>query len=159
MAIVLESMQSKRALMPKYWIAVASKEHVMQGVKQNICQVCHGKVGPLRRMMSGDWIIYYSPVEIFGSKIPCRQFTAIGKIVGNAPYQFQMSEDFIPWRRDVQFYHSKSVAIEPLLDKLSFIVDKKRWGFPFRRGCFEVNEQDFVFIASVMGIDIHEKKV
>lgn len=145
--------------MPRYWIAVASKEHVMRGVEQGICQVCHGKVAPLRRMKSGDWIIYYSPVEFFGSKIPCRQFTAIGQVTGDMPYQFQMSDDFIPWRRDVNFYQSKPVAIEPLLDTLSFIIDKKRWGFPFRRGCFEVNEQDFDRIACAMGVKIDEKKV
>ncbi|GMU19530.1 MAG: hypothetical protein AMXMBFR12_07220 [Candidatus Babeliales bacterium] len=145
--------------MARYWIAVASKEHVIQGVEQGICQVCHGKVGPLRAMSPGDWIIYYSPVELFGSKIPCRQFTAIGQIAGDAPYQFRMSDDFIPWRRDVIFYQSKSVAIEPLLDTLSFIQDRRHWGFIFRRGCFKINAQDFARIAKEMGVMLNEKKI
>lgn len=144
--------------MARYWIAVASKEHVMRGVEQGICQVCHGKDGPLRRMSPGDWIIYYSSVEQFGSNITCRQFTAIGQIKDGTPYQFRMSDDFIPWRRNVIFYRCKSVAIESLLDKLSFIIDRHHWGFIFRRGCFEITQDDFECIADRMGVIINEKE-
>lgn len=143
--------------MKKFWIAVASKEHVMKGVKEGICQVCHGKPGSLSRMKADDWIVYYSPVELFSQKKPCQAFTAIGIIKKGEPYQFRMNKDFIPWRRDVLFFNAKSVAIAPLIDKLSFIVDKRRWGFPFRRGCFEVSEEDFKSIAEQMGIDIDEQ--
>ena len=138
--------------MKRFWIAVASREHVMRGVTGGFCQVCHGKPGPLKRMTEGDWIIYYSPTELFGEKSPCRRFTAIGKIDAGEPYTFAMSNDFIPWRRNVIFSSSHEVAIEPLLDKLSFIHDKQRWGFPFRRGCFEIPKTDFSLIAKTMGV-------
>ena len=140
--------------MPKYWIGVASREHVKIGVENGIAQVCHGKGGPLKRMTPGDWIIYYSPVEIFNEKTPCRKFTAIGKIDKNDPYEFCMSKDFIPWRRDVTFIRAQDVAIEPLIGNLSFIKNKTRWGFPFRRGCFEISETDFFVIANAMGAKI-----
>lgn len=136
--------------MAKHWIAVASKEHVMRGVADGICQVCHGKPGPLKLMQEGDWIIYYSPTERFGESIPCRKFTAIGQICPGEPYPFQMSENFIPWRRQVMFYPAAEILIEPLIDKLSFIQDKRRWGFPFRRGCFPIPINDFYLIASQM---------
>ncbi len=143
--------------MARYWIAVASREHVMHGVTGGFAQVCHGKRGPLKLMTAGDWIVYYSPVEQFGEKAPCRRFTAIGKIdTGNA-YEFQMSKDFVPWRIDVTFVspeNAKEVAIEPLIDKLSFIQNKQRWGFPFRRGCFPVPLSDFQIIANSMGVTI-----
>ncbi len=142
--------------MARYWIAVASREHVLRGVVGGFAQVCHGKQDPLKRMNAGDWIVYYSPVEEFGGKEACRQFTAIGRIKPKQPYQFQMSVDFIPWRRDVDFVDAKEVAIEPLVAKLSFIKNKQHWGFPFRRGCFEISEDDFNFIASSMKVDIHE---
>jgi hypothetical protein len=45
-----------------------------------------------------------------------------------------MSATFHPWRRRVAFVRSQPAAIQPLLDSLAFIPDKKRWGFPFRRG-------------------------
>ena len=142
--------------MARYWIGVASREHVQRGVTGGFCQVCHGKPGPLKRMTPGDWIIYYSPVEIFGGTSACRKFTAIGKIVSATPYQCQMASDFIPWRHDVDFVSAQEVAIEPLIAKLSFIPNKQRWGFPFRRGCFEITAADFTLIAKSMGAKLSE---
>ena len=49
--------------MTRYWIGVASREHVLRGIAEGIAQVCHGKQGPLARMQPDDWIIYYSPTE------------------------------------------------------------------------------------------------
>jgi hypothetical protein len=142
--------------MTRYWVGVASKEHVKKGVAGGFAQVCHGKGAPLKKMVSGDWIIYYSPVEIFREKTPCRKFTAIGKIQDNDPYEFRMSDDFNPWRRDVHFFSAKDVCIEPLISALSFIKNKQHWGFPFRRGCFEISESDFKLIAHAMGINSYE---
>lgn len=138
--------------MTRYWIGVACKEHVKKGAIGGFAQVCHGKPGPLKRMAEGDWIVYYSPTLKFGEKESCQSFTAIGKIKSGDPYTFRMSIDFVPWRRDVSFLKSREAPIEPLLDQLSFIKNKKRWGFPFRRGCFEISRADFQFIATAMGI-------
>jgi len=138
--------------MTRYWIGVASHEHVQRGVQGGFAQVCHGKIGTLKYMSEGDWIIYYSPTFSFGGKDTCRRFTAIGTIDSGDPYTFEMSEDFIPWRRNVTFQKSKEVLIEPLLEDLSFIKDKKKWGFPFRRGSFEIPNKDFELIAKRMGV-------
>ena len=63
-----------------------------------------------------------------------------------------MSKDFIPWRRNVNFLKAKEVPIEPLLEGLTFIKDKKKWGFPFRRGSFGIPHSDFEWIAKNMGV-------
>jgi hypothetical protein len=68
--------------MTRYWIGVASHEHVQGGVKGGFAQVCHGKIGTLK----------------------------------------YMSED------------------------------KKRWGFPFKTGSFEIPRKDFELIAKNMGV-------
>lgn len=138
--------------MTRYWIGVASKEHVQNGVIGGFCQVCHGKSRPLNCMGEGDWIIYYSPVLKFGGKEACQSFTAIGQINHGKPYTYPMSPDFVPWRRDVSFLKSLDAPIRPLLDDLSFIQDKQKWGFPFRRGCFEISRDDFEVIAYTMGV-------
>ena len=138
--------------MPRYWIGVASKEHVQKGVMGSFAQVCHGKTGPLNQMKERDWIVYYSPTLRFGHKEPCQSFTAIGKIQDRDPYLFAMSEDFVTWRRDVSFMQAKEVPIKTLLNELSFIKDKQKWGFPFKRGCFEISYKDFQIIAEAMGI-------
>lgn len=140
--------------MSKFWVAVASREHVLRGIAGGFCQVCHGKAGPLKAMSHRDWIVYYSPTEKFGQPTPCRKFTAIGTICEEKPYSFQMSEDFIPWRRNVLFHPSKEAEIVPLIGQLSFISDKQRWGFPFRRGCFSIPKDDFLLIARQMEVMI-----
>lgn len=137
-----------------HWLAVASREHVRRGITGGFAQVCHGKPGPLKQMSPGDWLVYYSPTEFFCEKIPCRKFTAIGRVKPREPYQFQMSSEFIPWRRDIEFMESNETSILPLIDSLSFIQNKQRWGFPFRRGCFGISSNDFQIIASSMGIMI-----
>lgn len=142
--------------MTQYWIGVASREHVLRGIAGGFAQVCHGKAGPLKTMKENDWIIYYSPSEQFGKPVPCQRFTAIGRVQKREPYQFRMSEDFIPWRRDVVFMPAKEATIIPLIDTLSFINDKRYWGFPFRRGCFSIPYNDFLLIAKSMQVTIYE---
>lgn len=135
----------------RYWIAVASKEHVMRGVQEGFAQVCHGKASLLKQMKADDWIIYYSPTLYFGEKQPCQSFTAIGRIKEGEPYPYLMSDDFIPCRRDVDFLTAFETPIRPLIANLSFIKDKTKWGFPFRRGCFSIELSDFQLIAKQMG--------
>lgn len=137
--------------MTRYWIGVASHEHVQRGVKGGFAQVCHGKIATLKYMSEGDRLIYYSPTYSFDGKDTCRCFTAIGTVDKGEPYTFEMSQGFIPWRRNITFLKSKEVPIEPLLEELTFIKDKKKWGFPFRRGSFEIAYKDFELIAKSMG--------
>ena len=139
--------------MTKYWIGVASHEHVQRAIMEGIAQVCHGRLGTLKQMYEGDGLIYYSPTYAFGGKERCRRFTAIGTIGPGDPYLFKISDDFIPWRRNVTYsYCGRPTPIEHLLGELSFITDQKKWGFPFRRGSFEISYQDFKVISVNMGI-------
>lgn len=64
----------------KYWLAVASGEHVVLGYSGNFMQICHGKRNPLVRMSPGDGIVYYSPSVEFRKKDRFMAFNAIGYI-------------------------------------------------------------------------------
>lgn len=46
------------------------------------------------------------------------------------------------------------VDIAPLIPALTFLPDKRRWGFPFRRGHFEIPAADMTRIAAAMGCDL-----
>lgn len=146
----------------RYWIGVASKEHVNQGIAGGFCQLCHGKAQPLKRMSVGDWIIYYSPKELFEQATPCQKFTAIGEVVGSEIYPFEMYPGFIPHRRDIRFLKATDVPIRPLLEQLSFIKDKSKWGYAFRFGHLEIQKSDFELIATKMlghvPVNTQEKK-
>lgn len=134
----------------KYWIIVASKDHVKTGIAAGIAQTCHGKVAPLRRMKKGDFVIYYSGKQTLGKPDKCQEFTALGKVTDDAIYQFQASEDFCPSRRNIEFYSCEDTSILPLINDLDFIQNKKSWGYPFRFGVFEINQHDFDLISSQM---------
>lgn len=139
--------------MVRYWIGVVSKEHVQKGVAGGFAALCHGKNGPLKRMATGDWIIFYSPTEVLGGKKPYQQFTAIGKIASKEPEEITLSPDMNIWKRDVDYAPSHETPIKPLISSLSFILNKKRWGFPFMRGFLEIKDHDFRLIATGMGIE------
>lgn len=134
----------------RYWVGVASQDHVARGVAGGFCQLCHGKAAPLRRMRRGDWIIYYSPKKRIDGDELCQQFTAIGQVVGNGVYVFEMAPRFAPFRRDIRFLHASAAPIRPLVEQLSFIRDPKRWGYAFRFGHLEMTQQDFELIARQM---------
>ena len=140
---------------PKFWIIVASKDHVKQGIQQGIAQACHGKSQQLKRMRSGDAIVYYSGKQTLGKPYRCQEFTALGKVTDEEIYQFQVSENFCPSRRNVEFLQCNDVSILPLINGLEFIQDKKHWGYPFRFGFFEINQHDFDLISSQM-LQLHD---
>jgi predicted RNA-binding protein len=138
---------------PRYWIGVASSDHVMKGVQEGFCQLCHGKRNPLNRLATGDWIVYYSPRTAMNGGEIVQAFTAVGQILEGEPYLFDMGNGFIPHRRDVRFVSAQEAAIRPLIQKLSFIKNKQSWGYVFRFGLFEIPESDFQQIAAEMKME------
>ncbi len=134
----------------KYWVAVVSKEHVLNGIDWGIMQVCHGKKAPLKRINKGDFIIFYSSKYRMKDKTPYQKFTAIAKATDNEIYQVKMFENFEPFRRKVKFLECQETEIRPLINDLEFIPNKQKWGYPFRYGLLEISKNDFKLIATKM---------
>lgn len=134
----------------KYWVIVASKDHVKAGIEAGIAQACHGKVAPLKRMRKGDFVLFYSGKQTMGKLDKCQEFTAIGEVKNEDTYAFQMTPDFCPSRRDIAFFEHRDVSILPFINELEFIQDKQKWGYPFRFGFFEINQHDFELISTQM---------
>jgi predicted RNA-binding protein len=134
----------------KYWIIVASKDHVQRGLAGGFIQANHGKATPLKRMQAGDWVIFYSPKLEYDKPEKCQCFTAIVRVVEDDVYQQDMGGGFVPFRRKVQFLPSNDVSILPLINDLTFIKDKTHWGAPFRFGTLQIPEEDFQLIAEKM---------
>lgn len=139
-----------RMMNNKYWMLVASKDHVIRGVEGGFAQACHGKSSPLKRTKIDDGIIYYSPKLEFGMNMICQEFTAIGFVSGEDVYQQDMGNGFIPYRRNISYVTSCSVPIKGLIQQLDFIADKRSWGYKFRFGAFEISKADFYTIAHEM---------
>jgi predicted RNA-binding protein len=144
----------------KYWIAALSKEHTLRGVEGGFIQVCHGKESPLKRMKKGDYLLVYSSKITMEGSEKCQKFTAIGQVDDDVIYPYEMSENFKPFRRNITFYTCEEVEIQPLVNELQFIENKKSWGYPFRFGFFNILQNDFNLIASKMLThDINEQYI
>lgn len=138
----------------KHWVNTISREHVLRGVEGGFTQANHGRAEGLRRLGRGDGIVFYSPRTSYPDGEPLQAFIAIGRVDDDAPYQAEMTPTFHPWRRRVAFVEGREAPIGPLVEGLAFIPDKRRWGFPFRRGLFEIGEADFRAIAAAMGVEV-----
>ena len=138
-------------MVTKFWLAVACAEHVRRGRAEGFMQVNHGKLGPLKRMKTGDGIVYYSPSEKMGAKDGFQSFTAIGRIREGEPYQGFMSEGFQPFRRDVEWAPAHEQSIRPLMDRLDLTADKN-WGYSLRFGVLELSAGDFATIGAAMTV-------
>ncbi len=134
----------------KFWIGVASKDHVENGVTLGICQFCHGKAAPAKRLRQGDVVIYYSPKHTMGEPELYQKFTAIGIVYDDTPFQVEMAPGFKPMRRRVNYWDAQHVDIKPLIDTLPFITNKRSWGYTFRYGFLEIDRESFKIIAEKM---------
>jgi hypothetical protein len=137
--------------MQKYWIGVASRDHVRRGVDSGFCQLGHGSMAAVRRLSPGDWIAYYSPRAQFDGGEPVQAFTAIGRIRPGDAYEFDMGSGFVAGRRDVDYQQCREAPIRPLIEQLGFITRKENWAYPFRFGLVSVPYEDFRLIAEAMG--------
>lgn len=134
----------------KFWIGVASKEHVENGKKLGICQFCHGKAGPAKRLKKGDFVIYYSSKLSMDANTPYQKFTALGEVIDDQPYQIDMGNGFLPYRRNISYFETTDIDIKPLVMLLPFIKNKTSWGMIFRYGFFEIDEASFDIITKQM---------
>jgi hypothetical protein len=138
------------------WVTVACAEHAKRACLPRpigFVQVCHGKLGPLKRLQAGDLITCYAPAQTMGGKDRLQSFVTLGTVQPGVPYAFDMGGGFVPFRRDVRYEPAHATPIEPLLDALDFVEDRRRWGYRFRFGLFEISLHDMALIAQAMGVE------
>lgn len=137
----------------QFWIGVVSRQHAHVGVEGGFIQLNHGKKAPLQRLRAGDGVVVYSPRTAYPDGEVLQSFTAIGVVRSGEVYRVKMSKDFEPYRVDVSFFKAKEAPIRPLVEALSFIQNKTRWGAAFRFGHLRVPTEDFMLIAKAMGVE------
>ena len=130
----------------RYWVNIISQSHVQDGVGGGFTEADEGRQSRLRKLTKGDRLVFYSPRTERMAGQPVQKFTAIGEILDEEPYQSEAQA----WRRRVRFLPAVEAPVQPLIDNLEFISNKKSWGVVFRRGFFEIGESDFRTIAAAM---------
>ena len=124
----------------RYWVNTVSRPHVQEGVAGGFTQAGHGTESRLKRLAKGDEIVFYSPRAD-------QRFIAVAEVTDDAPFQ---REDGQSWRRKARYLDLSEAPVQPLIDELEFIRNKKSWGVAFRRGFFEIGEADYARILKAM---------
>ena len=132
------------------WINTVSRDHVERGVQGRFTQANHGKPHLLRKMDRGDWIVFYSPRTVYPDGPALQALTAIGRIADDEPYQVEVSPEFHPWRRNVDFLECVETPIRPRIEEMAFIEDRPRRRDKFRFGVFRIDDHDLEVIRSAM---------
>ncbi|MET0783746.1 MAG: EVE domain-containing protein [Leifsonia flava] len=134
----------------RYWLAVASRDHVRTAVDLGIAQVNRGARAGLDRMGEFDGLVYYSPKTEYPDGEILRHFTAVGRVADGLLYQ-AVSMDRNPWRRRVDWdLAAESAPIRPLLGSLDLTRNAPDWGHQLRAGFLEISRHDFEIIRQAM---------
>ena len=137
---------------PRNWLAVASADHVAQGVAQGFMQVCHGKSAPLRRLRAGDRVAYYSPGQVMRGPATVRSITAFGIVADDQLEQVEMAPGFTPWRRRVRWISDQALPIATLRADPRFALSGPSWGAKLRFGLLELDDHSMDMIAARMSV-------
>ena len=138
----------------KYWVNVISKDHALTGVEGGFIQANQGKAVNLQLLHKEDLIFFYSPGTLFRAGEILQAFTAVARVIDDAPCQVETSARVHPWRRKTTSLACEEAQIEPLIPQLDFIQDAANWRISLRRGMFEIGEDNARCIADAMKADI-----
>jgi hypothetical protein len=135
----------------KYWIGVASRNHILRGAAAGMFGIGHGKRQPLEQMAPGDKIVFYAP-KIDHTKTSkdnvFQKFKGFGTLLDEPIFSEEVAGT-CAFRRKIQFEGvDKEVAIQELMPQLDFIPNKAKWGFPFLRGYVEISQKDWDLIIN-----------
>lgn len=155
MSVKTQSNSGKTAHQPaptqvatRNWIGVVGQDHAIEALEGGFTMMDHGKLGPLLRLMPGDWLIYYSPrTAQTGGKV-LKAFTAMGRVKDAEPYQVKTTSGSMAFRRDIDWITSTEVQLAELSQKLDFT--RGSWGMLARRGLFEITDADSHVIRAAM---------
>ena len=133
----------------RFWVGVVAADHVGHAVETGICAFSKGTKSALVKLGEGDRFAYYSPKTGFmtGDAVHC--FTALGTVIDPTPFQTIWDGHEI-WAARAAYAAITPAPVRPLLDHLSFVTNKEKWGMAFRRGQFEINAADFARIETAM---------
>lgn len=135
----------------RYGIGVTSRGRVLREAEEGFAQLCHGKERPLQRMQPCDWLVSSSPRTERQRGEPVQAFTALDRVVDDGVHRYAVGAGFAPYRTNVAYVPCREAPIRPLLERLAFVGDARRWDFPFRAGHLEIGRDDVCVIAAATG--------
>lgn len=133
----------------RYWIGVVGLDHAEYAVKTGICAFSKGSKAAIEKLSEGDRFAYYSPKTGFMSGAAVQQFSALGTIIDPTPAEHNWDGHDI-FVAKAAYAKITAASVRPMLEALSFVTNPTKWGMAFRRGQFEISEQDFTLIEDAL---------
>jgi len=139
----------------KFWICVTTNENWSIIKDKNIWGVPERSRRIIENVKPGDKIAIYVIQTREKDKVVPSRIVGIYEVVSeayfdNSPIFAQYRGKTFPYRikiRPIKIF-SKPLVFRDLIDKLSFIKNKRFWTVYFRRAMFEIPEKDFEVIES-----------
>ncbi|KAI8802549.1 hypothetical protein BJ742DRAFT_778101 [Cladochytrium replicatum] len=142
---------------PRYYLLVASRDHILKGIEGNFLQQRHPH--RLERLKAGDYIVVYAAKQQIGKDSKanrCRKVLGIAQAVDGNCLKLTAEEVLgtenaaacsskVFYRKtNLQFIDDFVVKdFEPLIPRLGFVKNKSRWGLSLMRGFVEISKDDF----------------
>lgn len=137
-------------MMRRYWVCNAAQEHVHIVQTKGYTQINMGPREPLEKMNVGDWILYYSPTNLFENITPnCEKFTGIACVNDTRIYP-QGNSHPDHWRRNVDFYPCTPHSPQDFVGKVTFLPQNKKWQKILQQPVLEISREDFITIAKMI---------
>lgn len=145
--------------MAKNWIVVTTEDNFAISIKHNIIGVSFWRRSILMSVKKGDNLVFYITRKRAGYRYPHErvcEFASIGVVVGT-PFESQEEiwegppGEVYPYRVQVKIYKSKTrVRVSKVVNQLSFIKNKERWGVSFLASMREISDNDFKTIKKML---------
>ncbi|QQA43428.1 EVE domain-containing protein [Pelagovum pacificum] len=134
-----------------HWIGVVHRMQAMTAREAGVVAFGHGKEALVRSLSPGDTVIYYAPKSDFEGE-PVQAFVTHARVTGEKAYEKEWRPGLTRWVRDAAFDDADEVPVRPMLEDLTFVRNKRSWGMTFRGGKFSISDEDYVRIATAMGV-------
>jgi len=129
-----------------YWICVTNEENWEIIKTKNVWGVTERRKNTLMNVKPGDLLIFYvAPKRIGGV------FRVVSKpYIDREPIFFPVKsrDEVFEYRVRIEpaLLPKEPIDFTPLVEKLSFIKNKKRWSAPLRRAMFKIGREDYEII-------------
>lgn len=129
-----------------YWICVTNEENWEIIKTKNVWGVTERRKNTLMNVKPEDLLVFYvAPKRIGGV------FRVVSKpYIDREPIFFPVKtrDEVFEYRVRIEpaLLPKESIDFTPLVEKLSFIKNKKRWSAPLRRAMFKISREDYEII-------------